>query len=197
MKSHPERTAITPIADGESYDVRTFEPRGILESHPDRTVPPAVAILTAPVKARRPLLAVGAAAAAGIALFALLGQLASPLAGAGPARDGHAGITQPPAAAAQVPSPAPDAPSPIVVAPPPVAVSPVVIEVPSAPVAEALPTPVVAKPLVARLLVPALAGSTVEAKNAPAASARPRSDRAALQTTASRTIHGGLSNPGF
>ncbi|HSO32126.1 MAG TPA: serine/threonine-protein kinase [Labilithrix sp.] len=195
IKSHPELPAVTPIAYGDSYEVQTFEPRDVLESRPDRTVPPAVAVLAAPVKAARyrSSIAVGAAAALGIALLAIVGQVASPL--AAPARSRLEGITQAPAAAAQLSLGTVEAPSVAVVAPPPVAPLPVAA-VAAAPAVEALPTPLVAKPLVARALVAALAASA-DVKSAPSAAARPRSDRPALQVTASRTVHGGLSNPGF
>jgi serine/threonine-protein kinase len=202
IKSHPELPAVTPVAVGDSYAVRKFAPREPFESRSDRTVPPTIAA-PLPVAARRfrPSFVIGAAAAFGIAVFALAGQLASPVAAAAPVALNSLEAPPPAAlAAAEIPT--------VVVAPapPPAPVSPEpargAAAAASAPQAVAAPEPslAVARPLVARPLVAALANSAAtDPKPAlsATATARARGDRPAPQVTASRGVHGGLTSPGF
>ena len=194
IKSHPELTAVTPVALGDSYAVRKFAAREPFESRSDRTAAPMIAA-PKPVLARRfrSSIAFAAAAALGLGLFALVGQVRSPLAAPAPAVN----RLEAPVAAAELPAVALAAPAPALST-----IAPEEMPVDGAPVAarrvglvEAPAT--TAKPLVARPLVAALANSApVDAK--PAVNARAKSDRPAPQVTASRAaVHGGLTNPGF
>ncbi len=200
--SHPALSAITPLAQAESYAVATFTARAPLESRSDRTVPPSISIAApepVPMRRVRPSIVIAAAAAMGLVLFAAIGQLTA--GGVAPAAPARARAEA--AAVLQAPPPAVELPSAVVVAPEPVPAE----SLPSEPVAETAPaagaviaqsvTSVVAKPLVARPLVPALAASATDGRLV-APSARPKNDRPAPQVTASRgAVHGGLTNPGF
>jgi eukaryotic-like serine/threonine-protein kinase len=202
IRSMPEGPALTPIAYGTSYRVRTFEPRAPLGSSSDRTVPPAVSIAM-PVPKRRWRSSIAIASASALGLVVLL--LGARLSATAPASESASQLPVAAHLAAQVGTAALDVPA-IVTAP---SVPVAALEESPAPTIVAAPAPiavppevrvasVVSKPLVARPLVPALAGPTTDdAKHAVPAAGRAKIDKPISQATASRSVHGGLSNPGF
>ena len=186
--------SFTPIADGASYAVRRFEPRAPQESRPDRTAPPAISLARMPAKPRRfkSTVALASAAALGLAALVLAPRFAATTPDA--ARNAlHATASL--AAQPVVPAEDLDVAARLTADAPPPSAPPVTVDTPAAAAATVVSiAPVAPRPLVARPLVPGLASAAPE----PRAGTHAKSDKPLQQqATAFRSVHGGLSNPGF